>query len=79
MADLEAGRIEAMRPIDQYRFRLALCLEEAQQVLGPLPAGYAQLREAPPVAAFLTTVSKVVQRIDPAIFDTAIGQIRATV
>ena len=26
------------------------CLEEAQKVLGPLPAGYAQLTEAPPVA-----------------------------
>ncbi|MBW1684299.1 MAG: hypothetical protein JRS35_04480 [Deltaproteobacteria bacterium] len=54
------------------------CLEEAQQVLGPLPAGYAQLTEAPPVAAFLTTVSAVVERIDPAIFDAVTPAVAAT-
>lgn len=53
------------------------CLEEAQQVLGPLPAGYAQLTEAPPVAAFLTTVSAVSQRIDPAIFDAVTPAVAA--
>ena len=53
------------------------CLEEAQQVLGPLPAGYEQLTEAPPVAAFLTTVSAVSQRIDPAIFDAVTPAVAA--
>jgi hypothetical protein len=53
------------------------CLEEAQKVLGPLPAGYAQLTEAPPVAAFLTTVSAVSQRIDPAIFDAVTPAVAA--
>jgi len=53
------------------------CLEEAQQVLGPLPAGYAQLTEAPPVTAFLTTVSAVVQRIDPTIFDAVTPAVAA--
>jgi hypothetical protein len=53
------------------------CLEEAQQVLGPLPAGYAQLAEAPPVAAFLTTVSTVVRRIDPAVFDAVTPAVAA--
>ncbi len=55
----------------------AACLEEAQKVLGPLPAGYAQLAEAPPVAAFLTTVSAVSQRIDPAIFDAVTPAVAA--
>ncbi len=55
----------------------AACLEEAQQVLGPLPEGYAQLTEAPPVAAFLTTVSAVVQRIDPAVFDAVTPAVAA--
>ena len=46
---------------------VAAAIAEAEAVLGPFPAGYAALREAPNVAAFLTTVSDVVRRIDPAL------------
>jgi hypothetical protein len=39
-------------------------LAEAAGVLGPLPAGFAQVREAPNVAAFLTTVTRVAERLE---------------
>jgi len=40
-------------------------LERADRVLGPLPPGYADLKDAPNVAAFLTTIADVAQHIDP--------------
>jgi hypothetical protein len=40
-------------------------LDETQEVLGPLPPGYRDLRKAPNVAAFLTTIAAVVRQIDP--------------
>jgi tetratricopeptide (TPR) repeat protein len=46
VADLEAGRISTKRPIDQYRFRLGLCLEEAGQFDAALSA-YARVGEEP--------------------------------
>jgi hypothetical protein len=39
-------------------------LREAAGVLGPLPRGFDQAREVPNVAAFLTTVTRVVERLD---------------
>jgi hypothetical protein len=41
-------------------------LAEADEVLGPLPPGFDALRRVPNVAAFLTTVSAVTRRLDPA-------------
>ncbi len=40
-------------------------LSQAESVFGPLPKGYAEIRDVPNVAAFLTTVSPVVGEIDP--------------
>ena len=39
-------------------------LERAEGVLGALPVGYRDLREAPNVAAYLTTIADVVEHID---------------
>lgn len=50
-------------------------LEEAERELGPLPPGYRTVVQAPNVAAFLTTVSRVVRELDPAM----VGRVAAGV
>jgi alkylhydroperoxidase family enzyme len=40
------------------------CLREAAETFGSLPAGYESMREAPNVAAFLTTVARVARELD---------------
>ncbi|MEE8310825.1 MAG: hypothetical protein V3R77_01120, partial [Candidatus Binatia bacterium] len=54
----------ANRPVE---IDVDAALERVSRVLGSLPAGYEDLREAPNVAAYLTTIADVTERVDPEI------------
>jgi len=61
------GRFLDLSNRDVGEVDVAACLSDAERLLGPLPAGWQDLHEAPNVAAFLTTVTAVLSRIDPAL------------
>jgi hypothetical protein len=43
----------------------AAALAQAETVLGPLPSGYQAIHEAPNVAGFLLSITRVVRQLDP--------------